>query len=300
MKKAKELDQFFTKQEVADLLVKEVINIFQEVLTSEIIETSVGSGSFVNALLKYNIKLSQIKAYDIDVSNYYFNNVVKADYLKTPMLYNENRFVIGNPPFGKSGKLALQFLNKALKENGIVAFVLPKIFERYSIQKQINVNAKLVYQIDVEKNAFTINKKDYNVNCVFQIWTTKKDICLKNQRLLTPKPKEHNDFLTFIHNNTPRTLKYFNKDIYNWNFAVHRQGFYNYSLKIIHPKDLIKNRQYLFIKIQNPIAQKVFDLIDFEKLSEKNTRVKGFSLTDLVEEYEKVKTVVLQNKPTHF
>lgn len=80
---------------------------------------------------------------------------------------------------------------------------------------------------------------------------------------------KHSDFKLFIHNNTKETLKYFDKNKYQWNFAVHRQGYYDYNKKIQSETDLISNRQYLFIKLLSPESKSVFNNINFEKLAEK-------------------------------
>ncbi len=69
---------------------------------------------------------------------------------------------------------------------------------------------------------------------------------LKDERIIAPPKIRHNDFITYIHNNTPHTLKYFNKEKYQWDFAVVRQGFYDYNEKITNANLLIKNRQYFF------------------------------------------------------
>ena len=84
-------------------------------------------------------------------------------------------------------------------------------------------------------------------------------------------------------------LKYFDKKKYEWDFAIHRQGFYDYSKKIFNPEELIKNRQYLFVKYVNPISKEIFKILDFEKLSNLNTVIKGYSNSNVVAEYEKIK-----------
>lgn len=256
-----------------------------------------GSGNFVNSLLKYDIKLSQIKTYDIDTSNYHLSNIVKGDFLKIPLPYCKNRFAISNVPYGKRGRLAIQFLNKSLKENDIVCFILPKIFTRYSVQKQIDPEAKLIYECEVEKNAFLVNNREYHVNSVFQIWiNSNKSTYANDLRLTEPKPNKHPDFTTYIHNNTKSTLKYFDKKKYKWDFAVHRQGYYDYNNRITREKQLIKNRQYVFIKYDSLISKKILGMIDFQSLADSNTTIKGFSLTDLVEEYTLLKLIYTQNK----
>ncbi len=214
----------------------------------------------------------------------------KKDYLLELIEFDKKRIIIGNPPFGHRGKLALDFLNKSLSEAPIVAFILPNLFKRYSIQKHIDKRAKLVLNADLEKNAFIFNERPYDVKCVFQIYMHKNiALNLKDERIIAPPKIRHNDFITYIHNNTPHTLKYFNKEKYQWDFAVVRQGFYDYNEKITNANLLIKNRQYFFIKAHSKEALRIIHKIDFNKLAHKNTQVLGFSTYDFVEEYCKLK-----------
>ena len=59
----------------------------------------------------------------------------------------------------------------------------------------------------------------------------------------------------YLYNNTQPTLKYFQKDKYHWVFAVVRQGFYDYTKKIVEESKLFKNRQYIFFKKQKWTSQ---------------------------------------------
>lgn len=100
---------------------------------------------------------------------------------------------------------------------------------------------------------------------------------------------KHEDFKTYIYNNTKETIKYFDKARYQWDFAVVRQGYYDYSELITDPQKLIKKRQYFFVKANNSVAKKIIKKISFSKLALKNTQVPGFSTTDFVTEYKKLK-----------
>ncbi|WP_205852848.1 hypothetical protein [Mycoplasma phocoeninasale] len=279
------LDQFYTNPIVCDRIVEIVRQQIPSQLEHEILEPSAGTGNFINALEKIGIDKSVITAYDIEPKS---SNIIKKDYLAEKIAFSDNRFIIGNPPFGYRGKLALEFLNKGLTEANYVAMILPNIFQRYSVQKKVNQNAKLICNIRLSDNSFIVNDKEYDVKCVFQIWTIKStyapDLRIKSQISI-----RHEDFKTFIHNNTKTTLKYFDKSKYHWDFAVHRQGYYDYNIKITDPKKLVENRQYFFIKILNEKAREIINRIDFEKLSKSNTQVYGFSTTDFVEEYKRLK-----------
>ncbi|MGL4647258.1 MAG: hypothetical protein ACRCVI_00845 [Mycoplasmoidaceae bacterium] len=252
---------------------------------AKFLEPSAGTGNFLVSLNKFGVDYKRIEGYDLDPKH---ESIKNENYLLLKKNKSKKRIIIGNPPFGKRGKVALEFLNKGLKEANIVCFILPNIFNRYSIQKLIDQDAKLIYIKSLNANSFILNDREYKVNCVFQIWA--KEIILEDDYRIKSIPKiKHDDFITYIHNNTEETLKYFNKKIYKWDFAVHRQGYYDYSIKISDPKKLIKNRQYFFIKAKNNDVLKIIKEIDFVKLSKTNTQVWGFSTSDFVKEYEKIK-----------
>ncbi len=129
----KDLDAFYTHPKIArfcldllqDLIVK---NLGLDLKAFHFLEPSAGSGSFVYALKELGIK--NCLALDIAPKA---QGIHQKDYLLELIEFNQKRVVIGNPPFGHRGKLALHFLNKSLNEAPIVAFILPNLFKRYSI-----------------------------------------------------------------------------------------------------------------------------------------------------------------------
>ncbi|GAA7921223.1 hypothetical protein COL4_14360 [Helicobacter pylori] len=254
----KNLDAFYTHPKIARFcldLLKDLIaqNLGLDLNAFHFLEPSAGSGSFVDALK--GLGIADCLALDIAPKA---QGIQKKDYLLELIEFNQKRIIVGNPPFGHRGKLALDFLNKSLNEAPIVAFILPNLFKRYSIQKRIDKRAKLVLNADLEKNAFIFNERPYDVKCVFQIYMHKNiALNLKDERIIAPPKIRHNDFITYIHNNTPHTLKYFNKEKYQWDFAVVRQGFYDYNEKITNANLLIKNRQYFFIKAHSKEALRI-------------------------------------------
>ena len=77
--------------------------------------------------------------------------------------------VIGNPPFGKRSRLAIDFLNHATSMAKVIGFIIPNTFLKWSVQKHINKNWKLIWSESLPSNAFTNNGSDFEANCVFQI-----------------------------------------------------------------------------------------------------------------------------------
>lgn len=282
------LDQFFTNPTIVKKTFR-YLSEFMKINSKTIfIEPSAGDGKFIDEIR--NQFPNKILSYDIEPQHI---NIIKADFLRTNIDFNLNNLVIGNPPFGYKSKLAIDFINKSALSSDLICFILPIQFRRWSVQNKVDKNLKLIFSSNnLPKNSFLSNGKQYNINCLVQIWVNvnnSKFKKFKDLRIKKAPKNKHEDFKLFIHNNTIQTLKYFDKEVYQWDFAVQRQGFYDYSKRITNSKLLIKNRQYLFIKIINPEAEKIFDKLDFVKLSEVNTIIKGFSNTDLIAKYDELK-----------
>lgn len=287
--KNNEFDMFYTNPKVSDYIVEKIFSFFPSIKSKIFLEPSAGTGNFINSLIKNNIPLNKIKAYDINPQSKF--KIIKKDFMKVN-LKNQKFITIGNPPFGKRGKTALDFLNKCLNHSYFVIFILPNTFKRFLMQKQVNINCKLLYEENLQPNSFIVNDFEYNVNCVFQVWCNELNCKNFIKTYLTDKRKKQNFSLqnsivkTWIYNNTSQTRKYFDKKKYLWDFAVHRQGYYDYSKKIYDCNELFTNRQYFFIKILDKKYEQLIKNIDFTYLSKKNTITPGFSASDFYEELE--------------
>ena len=295
MTKFNNFDQFYTNP----LTAKKLTSIFTEEIKklgyykARFIEPSAGTGNFCQAVKELNKTDSfvskKILAFDLQPKSnkekIIKTNFLTLDWKKYLSKSNQKNYVvIGNPPFGKRGKLAMDFINKSVEKVETIGFVLPLTFRRWSIQSQLNKKLKLIYDINLEPNSFLYQDKVYALNTCFQIWTKRKnnypDLRIKEKPIT-----KHSDFEMYLHNNTQPTLRFFRKDKYNWDFAVVRQGFYDYTEKIEKKKELFKNRQYIFFKSKNEgIRQKLLQ-IDFSKLAQKNTIIPGFGKHDVVMAY---------------
>ncbi len=186
---AKELDQFFTKPEIAQELIRKVDEILGLKNFDRFLEPSAGSGSFYDYLPVNKIGI------DIDAT-------IQGPYLQRDFLLlsppdlnidnKEKNLVIGNPPFGKNSSKALQFLNHSFLFANFVCFILPSTFNKISMQNRVDLNFSLKYKQELPKNSFTLNGENYNVPCVFQIWEK-----LKGPRSKKILPLTHEDF-TFV------------------------------------------------------------------------------------------------------
>lgn len=166
----KEKDQYYTKQNTA----KKCFTTFKEIMKDleidiskyNFIEPSAGCGNFFNLLPKNSIGI------DIEPKD---KNILKQDYLSFIPEYKDKKYiVIGNPPFGLRGHLALKFINHSNKFADVVAFILPQLFEsdgKGSPMKRV-CGYELAYTEKLPANSFIYpNGEEISIHTVFQIWT---------------------------------------------------------------------------------------------------------------------------------
>lgn len=162
---SKSKDQFFTPPDMAknciDIFVNETgIDINQYTF----IEPSAGDGSFYKLLPTNKIGL------DIEPR---CEGVLKEDFLLWKPENNIKYIVIGNPPFGLRGHLALNFINHSFEFADYVAFILPQLFEsdgRGSPRKRVN-GFNLIYSEKLSGMFHVPDGDKTRVNGVFQIWS---------------------------------------------------------------------------------------------------------------------------------
>lgn len=285
-------DKFYTKTKISNECFSTLLNVLNFISLDDMffIEPSAGNGKMLDSITSNN-KLG----FDILPER---EDIIEADFLKTKIkkLVPINKIPIAfcNPPFGKKSKLAISFVNKLLQECQYVCAILPVEFNKYSVQKQINKSAKLIYSKILPSDSFTFGDADKNVNCCFQIWTTKKTI-YENLRIITKPLTEISDFQMFQYNCTEPAKKYFD---YKWNFAVLRQGYNSlaftkkyFTLEELKQDPNYLKKQWIFFNTNSEKVLKKLLKIDFQKLSEKNTSsAKGFGKADVIEEYTKTKS----------
>lgn len=163
--KKHELDKFYTTT-TTDIALY-CINLIEDISQYDIIiEPSAGNGSFSN-------NINNCIAYDISPE---YEGIIKQDWFTVDKTqYSDHKvLVIGNPPFGTNGNVALSFIKESDFADGI-AFILPKSFKKESMKNRIPLNFSLVLEQDLPINSFTVNGHNYNVPCVFQYWV-KSDI----------------------------------------------------------------------------------------------------------------------------
>jgi len=180
-------DQFYTSEHVAKQCVQKIIatvsgcdNTIQpdEYLW---IEPSAGAGAFLYQLPPSFTKIGldiDPKTVDIIQQDYHTWNPERA--LATALPKKKGVIVFGNPPFGRQSSLAKAFIAKSCSFANIIAFILPKSFTKPSMYNAFHQSFHMIFNEELEKNAFLLNGDAYDVPCVFQIW----------KKNATDRPKE--------------------------------------------------------------------------------------------------------------
>ena len=164
----KEKDQFFTPMNISEYTIKTFKEIMEknkiDINEYTFIEPSAGDGSFTKLLPENTISL------DIEPR---YEKIIKQDYLnwkpETEGKYN----VLGNPPFGLRGNLALRFINHSAKFADHLCFLLPPLFEsdgKGSPMKRVK-GYNLIHSEKIDTNFYDPTGKDIKVNVILQIWS---------------------------------------------------------------------------------------------------------------------------------
>lgn len=202
-KESRLLDQFFTRQDVAESLINDLFDR-EESQWDAVLEPAVGKGAF---LVGPVLTLPCIYM-DIDSTDEH----ARRDFLTTDasILKTYKRVLaLGNPPFGKNSSLAVKFFNHAATMAAVdtIAFIVPLTFHKESLKRRLNPAFSLVQEVELPKDAFVFDDKPKHVPSVFQVWRrTENDTPME-----PPSPMAHPDF-------------FFCKSPADADFAVQRVG----------------------------------------------------------------------------
>lgn len=166
-------DQFFTTKEMSSYCfekTKEILNNL-DINHNEYfyIEPSAGCCNFYE-ILPNNRRVG----IDIEPKGYLKEELIEKNYLDyTPQDKNKKHIVIGNPPFGLRGNLALRFINHSYDFADVVAFILPPLFN--STGKGVPMKRvkgyKLAHTEKLPLKSFEYpNGENVEIATIFQVW----------------------------------------------------------------------------------------------------------------------------------
>lgn len=171
------LDRFYTPVNEAMRLTELVLQNLDINKDTVLVEPSAGDGAFVRAMEDY-CPDNRIIALDIAPSSTPLCDITIAqnDYLQDDLFVKgflsstdnkQDVLIIGNPPFGEQGKLAVDFINKSLEYARYCAFILPPSFRKETMQKKLNGKVITVY--DVLDDSYRVQGQNITVPSAFFI-----------------------------------------------------------------------------------------------------------------------------------
>jgi hypothetical protein len=178
-------DRFYTRVETARLCIQKVnaLPLFRWP-NALFLEPSAGAGAFLD-LLPEESRLGL----DIEPKH---PEVIEQDFLGYELpegLAHRPVIVVGNPPFGRNSSLAVKFINKAATLADVVAFILPKTFQKASTIRRIDRRLHLLEEHPLPSHSFIFEGLPWDVSCVFQIWERRAELRVDGAGLFT-----HDDF----------------------------------------------------------------------------------------------------------
>lgn len=283
------LDRFFTREVIAAQCWRALSPVLAKLTGGEddcfFVEPSAGGGAFYDLLPKGKRLAMDIAPLRRDIV---CGDFLCADSLPPNVWQHPRRLtiVIGNPPFGLRGKTALAFCHRAAQTADTIAFIVPVIFRKYFIHKQMPPGWRWIFAKPLPRDAFqTPAGKPFAVNTEFQIWTRLSGgDDMHNRRLFAPPPIRHKDFVMWQYNNTPEALKVF---VEEFDFAVPCQGWQDYTRRETEAQKCEKHKQWMLFAPANKRARKrLYSQMDYAALASQNTTATpGFRKADIVCEY---------------
>lgn len=254
-------DQFYTCADTARLCVEKVQAL---ALAGEpdtlFLEPSAGAGAFYDLL-----PAERRVGLDIEPRH---AEVREQDFLayKLPEnLAGRPIIVIGNPPFGRNSSLAVKFVNKAAALGDIVAFILPKTFQKSSTVRRVDRHLHLIEEHELPANSFTFEGQSWDVSCVFQIWERRPELRIDEEGLFT-----HPDF-EFVRRSEA-------------DFAVRRVG--RSAGIVILDFALYARTSHHFVKARNPEAViTILRSIDWTEVRQRTAGVPCVGKEEIVRRY---------------
>ncbi len=205
----------------------------------------------------------------------------------------EKYLILGNPPFGLRGNLALRFINHAKNFADFVAFILPPLFDsdgKGSPKKRVQ-NFTLALSEKLPLNSFIYpNGKEVEVATLFQIWVNNHLIDTQKIRLDKEGKKTCKEYIkiySLSDGGTPSSTRNKNMlykcDVYLPSTCFHSQN--NPQMRIYYDFESLPHKRgygIVILKEKHKI-KKALQSIDWQKVSFLGTNSSLNLRTSLIE-----------------
>jgi uncharacterized protein YkuJ len=162
-------EQFFTNYDTARRLATWIKEQDWYSSITRTIEPSAGDGAWLDVGLQVD------EAYDIEPMH---DSVQKVDdWLTYDVGETKGKTLyVGNPPFGRMGKLAKAFMNHCANTGDYIAFILPASMAKVTQIRQIDSRLHLIHQEDLLSETFRFERDGKVVSTVFQVWERRQEL----------------------------------------------------------------------------------------------------------------------------
>ena len=267
---ARQLDQFYTCPELAQSLTG---HLWQKLSEEErgfsFLEPSAGKGAFLEAAQSW-VSPTHLLGLDLDPKH---PHIQSQDFLEW-VAPHKNWVVFGNPPFGKNSSLAVKFFNHAASFAQVIGFIVPRTFEKQSLQKRLSLDFDLVEEVTIPPLSFFFEGQKITVPCVFQLW---RKLPVGQKRILVHRPTTHPDF---SFQDLPQGAA----------FAFQRVGVKAGRTKALTEKSIAPPSHYFLVPrpgLSGQVLRKRLDQINWDVIKFKTAGNPSIGRADLVEQYIK-------------
>lgn len=268
---ARTLDQFYTDPALAAELVGHLLSWLnrQGVVATYFLEPSAGEGAFLDALIHAGVD-AVVDGVDLDPKH---SRVRQGDFFDEVVPCGA--IVFGNPPFGKNAMLAVRFFNHAAQTASVIAFIVPRTFEKSSVQNRLDSRFELASEVAIDPNSFHFEGERVSVPCVFQVWARLPE---GQRRPVISAPTTHPDF-------------HFLKSPDGAGFAFQRVGVAAGRTKALDAKHLAPPSHYFLAPrpgLSADVLRARLDSIDWSPIKQRTAGNPSISKGELVAAYSTV------------
>jgi len=171
MRKEDNFEQYFIVPDVMEACVETVKETFAGERFDTIIDPCVGPATYLPFIRKNFRSVSDIRCSDIDPKEEW---IEQRDFLKDPHFTEQpdkKILTFCNPPFGGL-KLSNGFISNVLQFSDAAAFIIPHSYKNHdrTLTLAKDLCWRIVREIDLPEEIFTVNGKPFAWKCILQIW----------------------------------------------------------------------------------------------------------------------------------